>query len=185
MLYRSLVVGDAQIVIRDFEARDIEPMIWFLRDSDRQELIDFGVDISTIPDADTLRKALLGRIQSAQRDFLVFEQSGNMIGYVSVPEIRDGEAAVHAHIIYKDKRRQGIGRAVLPWALKILFDNLKPVKLVLEPKTTNVGMNALIQSFGLQPVKTYATQASAFTGIIEVNRYELTRADLDAFPDLL
>lgn len=179
MIYRELRVADSSVQIRDFEERDIEPMIWFLRESDRQELADFGVDLSTIPDAETLRKLLRTRISSDRRDFLVIAQEGQMIGYISVPEFREGEAAVHAHIIYKDKRRQGVGRAALPWALSILFDNIHAEKLILEPKTTNVGMNTLIQSFGLKPVKTYVTQASAFTGAIEVNRYEVTQQDLD------
>jgi len=179
VIYRNFCIGNTSIQIRDFEERDIEPMVWFLRESDRQELADFGVDLSTIPDAETLRTLLRTRISSDRRDFLVIAQEGQMIGYVSVPEFRDGEAAVHAHIIYKDKRRLGVGRAALPWALSILFNNLHAEKLILEPKTTNVGMNTLIQSFGLRPVKTYVTQASAFTGAIEVNRYEVTKVDIE------
>jgi RimJ/RimL family protein N-acetyltransferase len=164
--------------VRPIENRDVTLLLDFLYEGDRDELREIGADVDNLPPRSAVEEMLRARVTAGGKNHLVIESDGRTVGYVAVPDICEGVGHVHAYIFNKSDRNKGIGRSVFLVALKLIFTELDLKTIVLEPKTTNVAMNGLIQCFGFCPVKTYKTKPSAMALEIEVNRYEIGRDEL-------
>ena len=170
-----------QWCIRQMELSDVSYFIdyWFDPDQ-RQDHITGGIDFSKLGTAEEMRIAYetgLKRQDTATKRNamnLVIDCDGEPIGNVVIVDLDSSEEQhMHAHIWHPKNRRQGIGSAVFFKIFEVIFANFNIVKIVIQPSSQNHAINALIQKFGIKPVKTFVTQPSQLTRTMEVNRYEI------------
>lgn len=168
--------------VRRLTMSDTSHIIDYWHDPDQQnDHGQRGADLAKIPSREEMRQRLAAMVdedlQTAQDLCLVIDRDGEPAAYVIVKDINNASAdhQVHCHIWHPRHRRQGIGSAVFLRVLQRIFDSCPIATLVFEPSIHNIPINKLIQRFGLRPIKTYRTQPSPMTKMMEVHRYEVTR----------
>src|SRR5947209_404152 len=89
---------------------------------------------------------------------------------------RDGEA--HLHLFNPSFRRSGYGHRFFTMCLQEFVRRFDTPLIVCEPSARNPGPNRLLQKLGFRIAKTYRTLPSVINLEHEVNRYELTAAQI-------
>jgi ribosomal-protein-alanine N-acetyltransferase len=114
-------------------------------------------------------------------EFLIWELNGAAIGMSSLRNIRYAEyAEAHLHVIEPRLRRSGYGQRFFIRSLEEYLRRFHLALIVCEPSSTNPGPNRLLQKLGFTVARTYRTIPSDVNREHEVNRYEITPAQVQA-----
>lgn len=167
--------------IRLLEAADLPHIVAYWHDPEQQRAhVARGVDLAKLQPPDVLAAVYAAEIgqnvPAASRVTFVIEWHGTPVANVTVTNLNTPrDTQVHCHIWRQEDRRRGIGSAVLLHVLQTIFDTCPVTQLVFEPSSHNTAINGLLQKSGFRPIKTYHTQPSPLTRVMEVHRYEIDR----------
>lgn len=113
-------------------------------------------------------------------DALMWELNGKPIGVSTLRHILFGDSAeIHLHIIDPLLRRSGYGHRFFALSLEEYFRRFELRLIVCEPSAQNPAPNRLLQKLGFTVARTYVTHPSEVSVEHEVNRYEITPAQLE------
>ncbi|MBI4237590.1 MAG: GNAT family N-acetyltransferase [Deltaproteobacteria bacterium] len=170
--------------VRLLEAADVLRIAAYWHDPAQQaDHAARGSDLTKLLPPAELAAVYAGEIgqdlRTASRVTFVIEWGGEPVANVSVMNLNtQRDTQVHCHVWRPEQRRRGIGSAVLHDVLQTIFNTCPVTTLVFEPSRHNLPINRLVQKCGFRPVKTYRTQPSPMTRVMEVHRYEITREAL-------
>lgn len=166
------------------EARDVESVVRYWTEAPPEHLARMGVDPKRIPDAKLMRsgmRAALAIPESVRSAFtFIWEVDGRSVGAATLKRIEPGcRADIHLHMWESSDRRRGLGRFLFALSALEGMERFRLEKLACEPNARNEAPNGMLRKLGLPLVRTYRTSPSELTYEQEVNRYEMTRGDLE------
>lgn len=179
--YSRLPTDFGDLVVRQYRPRDLEPHAAYVFDSPREFRESIGFNTAKMPDRDMWTANALARMEATMKGerptTLVGELDGKtfaMMFYDSRLFARDGVAKLHFHIFSPENRGKGLGRVFFAAAASTFAQIYQTNRFLIEPKQTNVPMNALMRSLGYRHVKDYLlTEGSAYTQVMDVSQYEI------------
>jgi len=171
--------------VREIEERDIELLVNYWTSSTDEHLIGMGVDLTKLPSGERmtemLRSQLNAPIAEKKSLALIWEVEGTQIGHTNVNHIEFGkQAKMHLHIWVPQKRRKGIGTQLVKMSVPIFFEKLDLKILLCEPYALNPAPNHTLKKVGFEFIKRYETIPGPINLCQDVNRWEMTRENLEA-----
>ena len=186
-------MADVITSIRELQAADILRIVGYMTGFDDRydRLLRRGADaVAANGDKAAASLAAMLEIPPAKRDYtnIILENDRHAIGHAVLVKIVPSETAVmHFHIWRGSMAGKNLGEMLAiarPLATAALrhFFSLYNLKMIIgEPAAKNPLPNRVLNSMGLQPIKTYETYVGPLGGTIFANRYEIPRG---FFPDL-
>lgn len=151
-----------ELSVREIQQQDIELIIDYWLNSDNEFMKNMGVDVSKIPakkDWESMLWEQLSQSYEKKNSYcIIWEDEGKSIGHSNVNKIIYGqEAYMHLHLWKQDKRKKGLGTALVKKTLPYFFNNLDLKKLFCEPYALNPAPNKVLEKTGFEFVKEYTT----------------------------
>ena len=173
-----------KIEVREFIESDIEKIVDYFVQADSIFLKGMGAKKNKLPNRDSWIKALqleLAKPYSEKSCFYIIWLIDNQpVGHSNINHIKFGESAImHLHLWKNGKRKSGLGLKFLKMTIPIYFEKLELQKLVCEPYSENIAPNKTLKKVGFNLIRTYETIPGPINFLQKVNRYELTKKQLD------
>jgi RimJ/RimL family protein N-acetyltransferase len=161
---------------------DIDSIVDYWLGSPDDYMRGMGVDLELLPDRNEFGQMLINQLnlplEEKQSFALIMVKNGKAIGHTNVNPFEFGkEGYMHLHIWNVTDRRQGVGRVLLPIALKVYFEDLQLKKLWCQPYAENHSPEKILRSIGFQWVKRFRTKPGSICFDQEVNLWGLDRED--------
>lgn len=183
----NIMTDPPNVHVRPLQVHDIPLITAYWNRASDADLLAMGIDlddIAVLADLPERLRAQLGRAPS-ERDIevLVALAGEEALGHCYVNAIRYGrDACLHLHIWPFSARRRGLGTRMVAAALPHFFATLELEYLVCEPAAVNPGPNRILEKLGFEFQRCYETIPAGWNFVLEVNRWVLTRAQLE-LPD--
>jgi RimJ/RimL family protein N-acetyltransferase len=175
--------GDAELVLRDVEERDIDPIVGYWHDSDPAYLDGLGIDRSKLISREASRERFLTFLDDSEqraRAAFVVTLAGCLVAYTSINFWSPREGAVHVHVLDETLRHRGVSSLLFVRALELYFRKFQLTRLVLQTSPSNDAINGLLRKFGLEPRRTFLDQPDGLGRPGEFYVYELRPEMLSA-----
>ncbi|NME72632.1 GNAT family N-acetyltransferase [Flammeovirga aprica] len=168
------------ITIREIQLKDIPHLVDYWTKSDKEHLINMGVDLSKLPKEEEFKGMLESQISQPytqkQNYALIVLADNSPIGHVNINEIDFGNSAkMHLHLWDKSNRKSGIGTQMIQLALPLFFENFQLKQLICEPYAKNDAPNKTLEKVGFQFVKKYTSVPGSINFEQEVNQWQLIK----------
>ncbi len=181
MEYFKAIFKNENLIIRDIQESDIEPLLKYWHESDPEYLWSLGVDIEKLTTKEATRARLLSAINQDAKESdhatLIVEINGEVVAYTNFHPEREGEGYMHAHILEERFRSSGIGSFVFIPVVDVIFQQMKLKRLLFEVSPTNKRINGLIQKFGFQPEERYVENPNGMARPGMFNVYKIPKED--------
>lgn len=166
--------------IRLLTKNDIDFIADYWLKSDKEFLINMGVDLSKLPTREGLTKMLQTQIQLPDSEksslALILYVDNKPLGHCNVNNIVYGqEASMHLHLWNKSDRRKGLGTQMVIASLPVFFDRLQLKTIWSEPYSKNPSPNRTLKNIGFELVKRYVTIPGSLNFEQEVNQWKMTK----------
>jgi len=125
------------------------PVIRDMREADCQEVADLCGEI--FPSPWRTEDFVHAVNEEPFAAFYVMEDDGDILGYVGLYLLYD-QATIASLGVKKDKQRNGYGRALMDYAMDIVWDDDACEKCTLEVRQSNEAAIALYKSLGFEHV---------------------------------
>jgi RimJ/RimL family protein N-acetyltransferase len=170
------------VTVRPLRLDEFDLVTGYFHGSSAEDLEVLGVDPTRLPAAEPWREAYRREIErpiSQRKSYLVTWLRGSVpVGFSSLDRIRFGhDAYMHLHVVDRDQRAQGVGRAALRQTTELYFDTFALQRLYCEPNAFNVAPNRALQRVGFRYVKTHRTVPGPLNYHQAVTRWVLDRSD--------
>lgn len=170
--------------VRELTKSDIASVADYWLKSDKDFMVNMGVDLSKLPSREGLTKMLVNQIQLLDTEksslALIAEVNGEPIGHCNVNGITYGkEATLHLHLWNTNSRKKGLGTQMVRNSLPVFFERLKLKTIWCEPYAKNPAPNRTLEKVGFEFVKRYVTIPGSLNFEQEVNRWKMMREKLE------
>lgn len=167
-----------RVACREMEPKDVELIANYWLDSDKDYLVGLGVDLSKLPDRESLVLYLNSEINKPykEKNSLAYTLTINekAAGHCNLANIVFGkEANMHLHIWNEKDRKKGYGRYMVKTACRNFFNKLEIKTIWCEPYAFNPAPTKTLEKLGFEFVKKYTTVPGSLNFEQEVNRYRL------------
>ncbi len=168
------------ISVREIEEKDIVALCDYWFESDPEYMHSLGVDISLLPERKILADLILGQISKTPKEtagyVLIWEYNNQAIGHSNINSIFYGEFAfMHLHLWNPEKRKKGMGTALVKKSLPFYFENFKLKKLYCTPYALNPAPNKTLAKVGFKYLRQYLTTPGSINFEQEVKEWCMTR----------
>lgn len=168
------------IKVREIEERDIEALCDYWFESDPEFMHSLGVDITLLPErkilADLISKQISQNPKETGGYVLIWEYNEQAIGHSNINSIFFGEFAfMHLHLWNADKRKKGIGTALVKKSLPFYFENFKLKKLFCSPYAQNPAPNKTLAKVGFEFRRQYVTTPGSINFEQEVKEWCMSK----------
>ncbi len=168
------------ITVREIQLKEVDLIVDYWLNSDSNQLIGMGGDLSKLPTRDQLKSMLTEQVNCDLLDkksyALIWELDGKPVGHSNVNNIDYGnQATMHLHLWKSINRKKGTGTELVKKSLPFYFEKLKIKKLICEPYALNPAPNKTLQKVGFEFIKKHITIPGTLNFEQEVNRWELTK----------
>ncbi len=165
--------------LRELTEADIPLIIDYWLSADAAFLAGMGADIAKLPARQDWKKMLAKQLcqpyEEKESYCIIWLADDEPVGHSNVNKIKFGEEAyMHLHIWKADKRKKGIGTALVKMTLPYFFDSLQLKKIYCEPYALNPAPNNTLEKAGFTFVKKYITTPGSLNFEQPVNLWELS-----------
>lgn len=166
--------------VRELHSDDIETIVQYFYNADRNLLETMGVDRKKFP-AKTEWEYLLHQdlnlpIQSKNFFFIIWELNEIPVGHSNINKIVFGkEAYMHLHLWNAADRKSGNGTFFLKNTISHFFQTFELTNLYCEPKAENSSPNKTLEKMGFELTKTYETTPGWLNFHQTVNKWVLSK----------
>lgn len=165
--------------IKELQLSEIDFLVDYWMNSDPQNLINMGVDLSKMPTKTQFTNRLNEQIQipieQKQSYGLIWLLNNEPVGHCNTnPTEFENEAFMHLHLWKNDNRQKGLGCEFVKKSLPFFFENLKLKKLISQPYALNMAPNKTLEKVGFTYIKEYTTIPGSINFEQPVKRWEMT-----------
>jgi RimJ/RimL family protein N-acetyltransferase len=180
MIYFVEKIKTFNVVVRDIEFRDINPITDYWHESDSGYLQSIGVDINKIVSREVTAAAFQAALPHArgQRDriVLIFEVDNKLIGYTNVNFNQSGSPFGHVHIIDVSYRNKGIIPLIFFKVITIFYNHFHIENLYLQTNVNNKRINNLLFKRNISHIKTeYISKPDGMGAVGTYNLFSCSR----------
>jgi RimJ/RimL family protein N-acetyltransferase len=166
--------------VREIQHNDIQPLSDYWFTSDREFLVNMGVDLSRMPTSEQWEQMLEQQIRQSYKEkhsyCMIWLLENEPIGHSNINRIIFGEEAyMHLHIWKKDNRTKGMGLQFAKLTLPHFFKNMQLKKICCEPYALNPAPNRIMEKLGFDFIKEYVTIPGWINYEQTVKHWELSR----------
>jgi RimJ/RimL family protein N-acetyltransferase len=174
---------DRDIVLRDLEERDIATLVSYWFDSPSAYLTSIGVDVTKLRSRDEMAARLRASIGAAvpERAYFVVAADDRVLAYTNLNFRTPEVAYAHVHILDDALRGRGFASQLMVRAFQLFFERFPLERVVLETSPENLGVNGLLQKFGLRPEVRDLDVPDGMARPGRFNVYTVERAQMAAF----
>lgn len=172
------------LTVRPFELKDIPDIVDYFVFADREYLIGMGADPDLIPERSewisNLEKQRHLDPSLRESFYMIWEVDGKAVGHCNINKLEFGSHAFfHLHMRDSRYRSKGLGSQFLRMSIPELFDHSQLQELFCEPMASNPGPNHTLPKLGFEFIKQYETKPGWINLHQTVNRYRLSRANME------
>lgn len=173
-----------KIGVREFIESDLEKIVDYFVQADSNFLTEMGAEKSKLPNKETWIQNLQTELAKPYREksyyYIIWLLDDEPIGHSNVSHIEFGKSAtMHLHLWENEKRKSGLGLEFLRMTIPHYFEKFELKTLICEPYSENVAPNRTLKKIGFDLTRTYETIPGVINFKQIVNRYELTREQVD------
>ncbi len=166
--------------IRELSINDIDRIINYFLQADRDFLREMGVEPKKLPHHDDWYSLILEDLDRStpQKNFyyLIWELDGCPVGHSNINKIIFGkEAYMHLHLWEQGERQSGNGTYFIKESIGRYFKNFELQNLFCEPYAMNPAPNKTLAKIGFELVKKYDTTPGWICFPQTVNRWVLSQ----------
>ncbi|WP_298517256.1 GNAT family protein [uncultured Kordia sp.] len=170
--------------VREFIASDIEKIVAYFMDAEKDYLKGMGADKSKLPNREKWTQNLQSELAKPYKEksnyYIIWLIDNTPVGHSNVNHISFGASAnMHLHLWKSDTRKSGLGLEFLKMTIPLYFEKFELKKLICEPYAENIAPNKTLKKLGFDFIRTYETIPGMINFQQNVNRYELTKVHLD------
>ena len=167
-----------ELSVREIQLEDIEFIINYWLNADKEFLENMGVDASKIPPKQEWQNILKQQLHQSYREkqsyCIIWQLDGKAVGHSNVNKIIFGqEAYMHLHLWKKELRKSGLGTDLVKMTLPYFFNNLNLITLYSEPYALNAAPNNTLKRVGFEFVKENITTPGWLNFEQKVNLWKL------------
>lgn len=174
--------GDHQLVMRGFSAADVERVVDYWHSASPEFLEDMGADPAKLSTraatTEKFRAAIYGTVPRKHVAMAV-ELDGKLVGYSNAYINEPGVGYPHVHVLEPELRSRGMSSLLFRHAMDVYFKHFELSVLVLLTSPGNVGINTLLQKFGLVPRTEHIEKPSGMARPGTFLVYEVTPQSLE------
>ncbi len=183
MDYVAKKIDGVEIIVRDPKASDLDMIVDYWYNMSDVALRRIGVERARIPGRAARRQAFFDMVgNDLCRDsacLFIIDADGVPVGYYLVNKIEHGDSCQqHIHLCDRGYRHRGLLSHLAFDLMALVFAHGDVQTIISEPSARNPAPNALLQRCGFLPRRRYYKAAQGICAAMEVNRYEVTRADI-------
>lgn len=165
--------------VRELQEHDIPLISGYWVNATAEQLLAMGAIKEMVPDEKYWQEALQTQIRSdydkKQSYCTIWLMDGEPVGHCNVNKIIFGqEAYMHLHLWKADKRKSGMGTALVMLSMPFFFKNLQLKTLYCEPYALNPAPNATLKKLGFDFIKEYMTIPGSLSFEQPTNRWALS-----------
>lgn len=166
-----------QLVLRGFSAEDVVKVVDYWHSATPEFLDGMGADPAKLSTREAttnkFRTAVHGTVPRTHVG-MTAELDGRFVAYSNAYIDDAGVAYPHVHVLDPTLRSRGVISLLFKHALDVYFKHFELPKLMLLTSPGNVGINTLLQKFGLQPRTEHIEKPSGMARPGAFLVYELT-----------
>jgi hypothetical protein len=158
-------------------------LVDYWHDSEPGYLAALGVDLAKLgTPEETYARFAAGLRHGKTRSALtvVADLEGEIVAYANLRVVAPDTACAHLHTLRQEASIRKAVYRFYPLVSVAVLDDLKVSRLRFEASVGNRGINRYLQSFGLQPTRTYLEQPDGLARVGEFNIYEIDFAGWEA-----
>lgn len=172
--------------VREMRSDDVDSIIDYFLNADREYLNGRGVDINKLPGKQDWKKIILTEFEKVfeykSLYYLVWEINDTPVGHSHINDIVFGqEAFMHLHLWNSDNRQKGNGSYFVRESLPYYFENFELQNLFCQPYSLNPAPNKTLEKVGFTFIKKYETMPTPINFRQYVNLWKLSRNDFNNF----
>jgi len=163
--------------IRAMREEDVPKLVAYWHESSPDYLVQMGVDLTKLSSREATERKFLGAIAGdgpRKHVAMVVELDGRLIAYTNAYVDDEQTGYPHVHVLDPELRRHGLARQLFATVIRLYFEHYKLRKLILQTNPENVGVNAMLQSFGHEPRQLQDDNPSGMARAGLFNVYEIT-----------
>lgn len=170
----------ANLSLREIEKNDVEHLVRYWIDSDREFMEAMGVDVQKISAEENLREMISEQLYqnySEKKAYcIIWLANGEPVGHCNVNKIKFGEEAyMHLHFWNPQNHKKGNGTKFVRMTLPYFFNNLNLKNLYCEPYALNPAPNKTLEKCGFTFVKKHTTIPGYLNFEQEANLWLMSR----------
>lgn len=153
-IFLQTTFGNQQLVLRAFGADDVVKVVDYWHSASPEFLHGMGADPAKL----STREATTSKISTAIHGTtprthvaMAVDLDGRLVAYSNAYVDEPGVGYPHVHVLDPSLRSRGLSSALFRHALDVYFKHFALSKLMLMTSPGNVGVNTLLQKFGLKP----------------------------------
>lgn len=171
---------------REMQLSDIELVVGYFTNATPEFIHSLGAEKSKLPNRQEWIKLLKTQLKKPFKEkefyYIIWLLNGEPIGHSNINQIHYGkEATMHLHVWEPQKRQKGLGVTYLKLTIPHYFKNFKLKKLLCEPYAKNIPPNKTLPKVGFKFIRAYETIPGWINFHQTVNRYELTKNEINNF----
>ncbi len=175
-----------QLAVRESTINDMERIVDYFLNADKDFLMGMGVDVSKLPAKMDWMNMLLSNHQQSNENkkfyYITWLLTDEAIGHSNINKISfEQEAYMHLHVWQHHNRQKGTGLKLLQMTLPYYFNVFKLKYLYCEPSAINPAPNKVLEKLGFDFIKTYDTTPGWINFYQTVNRWCLTKEKFEYF----
>jgi hypothetical protein len=137
--------------LRDLASADLPAIVDYWLRSPDEFLTRMGVDRAQLGAAEDIHRRFLNAIRSGDPDqrsiSLGITLDEQLVGYTLLNRYSADVNYSHWHIMVSDQRAKGISTTLYPYRVKAYFDVAPLSQLIHQTRTSNVGMNRVLDKY--------------------------------------
>ena len=149
--FASVKTANGLAGLRDLTPADLAAIVDYWTLSPVEFLTGMGADLRRFGSAEDIRARFANTIRTGQRDqsriALAITLDHGLVGYTLLNRYSDDVNYSHWHIIVPDFRAKGLSTALYPYRIQAYFDLAPIAQLIHQTRTTNVGVNRMLDKF--------------------------------------
>ena len=166
--------------IRPMEISDLDLMIDYFLQADREFLRGMGVEPSKLPSSEKWHQLLEEDFQQPRElkkfYYLIWEIDNRPVGHSNINKITfRQEAYMHLHIWQKGQRKQGNGTCFVQESISHYFEKFQLQNIFCEPYSLNKSPNKTLPKAGFKFIKTYEPEIGWINFRQLVNRWVISK----------
>lgn len=163
------------LIVRARDERDIPAHLDYLYKSPKAFLEGIGFDPAKFLKRDEMRAHILNRVRIHPPTSIAAELNGQTIAlmFLDLADRVEEIPKLHFHVLKAELRGQGLGSQIFMAGLRGFERTHGFRKFFIEPRSSNLPMNALMRKLGFRHVKDYTLPAHPMTQEMRVSQYEI------------
>jgi len=171
---------EKELSVRESEIGDLEKIVDYFLNSDKDYLFGMGVDSKKLPSREEWLNILSSDLHLSPGTkkfyYITWLLDNKPVGHSNINKIVFGEEAyMHLHLWQSEKRQKGTGSSLLKMTLPYYFNKFKLKTLYCEPSALNPAPNNTLKKLGFDFIKSYDTIPGWINFYQTVNRWSMPK----------